>query len=383
MGKINQMVKELRTSVNQSVEGIALLLQISPAQYRKLEEDWLPDDEFLERMCALFSWNFQEIQRLARNTPNLGANSAKHSTPPKSVPPAAETRYSTEPMATQEVQKNVSASALGEMLEEARIQVSQSPEGIATLLNIPVDEYLTVETGAIPSEDLLRRICALFGWNYNQTRQKVLNATSLFTPMMPPLSLKELQAKNSLKDLPPLPLDAVGKETLADKMLHSRNEYGQTTDGIALLLNISEDHYLALEQGTLLPDAELLKRIATLFRWNYRTLQLLVRNENIELFQPLTPINKLPESSSKTKLTQIIEEIQQVWALAPEAEQEMLLNQMRLIRDTLKRYQKEVKPIAKAPVIEAQNSELNQKNNNNSAQRNKGMPKLAPSKIRP
>ena len=49
MAKLNEMVREFRNSVNQSVEGLALLLGMPPEDYARLEEDWIPPDDVLER----------------------------------------------------------------------------------------------------------------------------------------------------------------------------------------------------------------------------------------------------------------------------------------------------------------------------------------------
>ena len=69
MAKLNEMVKEFRLSINQSPEAFAMMLQITPEEYEKLEVDWIPPDDLLKSMCALFEWNFSDIQIIARNTP--------------------------------------------------------------------------------------------------------------------------------------------------------------------------------------------------------------------------------------------------------------------------------------------------------------------------
>ena len=65
MAKLNKMVREFRNSVNQSVEGLALLMGMPPEEYARLEEDWIPPDDVLERLCSLFEWNFQDTKRSA------------------------------------------------------------------------------------------------------------------------------------------------------------------------------------------------------------------------------------------------------------------------------------------------------------------------------
>ena len=63
MAKLNEMIREFRDSVNQSVEGLALLMGMPPEEYARLEEDWIPPDDVLERICSLFEWNFQDTKR--------------------------------------------------------------------------------------------------------------------------------------------------------------------------------------------------------------------------------------------------------------------------------------------------------------------------------
>ena len=41
MAKLNEMIREFRESINQSVEALAMLLQLSPEEYNQLEENWI------------------------------------------------------------------------------------------------------------------------------------------------------------------------------------------------------------------------------------------------------------------------------------------------------------------------------------------------------
>ena len=79
MSKLNKKILEFREDIGQSIEGLALLMQMDPEEYARLEKDWIPPDDILRRLCALFEWNYQEIKRLADNTP-----SARRS---KTIPP--------------------------------------------------------------------------------------------------------------------------------------------------------------------------------------------------------------------------------------------------------------------------------------------------------
>ena len=70
MSELNQMVREFREDIGQSIEGLALLMQMESEEFARLEEDWIPPDEILQRLCSLFEWNYKDIKRLADNTPN-------------------------------------------------------------------------------------------------------------------------------------------------------------------------------------------------------------------------------------------------------------------------------------------------------------------------
>ena len=70
MSELNKKIREFREDIGQSIEGLALLMQMEPGEFARLEEDWIPPDEILERLCSLFEWNYKDIKRLADNTPN-------------------------------------------------------------------------------------------------------------------------------------------------------------------------------------------------------------------------------------------------------------------------------------------------------------------------
>ena len=115
MAKLNEMIKEFRLSIDQSVEAIALLMQMDPEDYVRLEEDWIPPADILQRLCALFEWNYQDISRLALNTPQARQTSA--------------------------IEGSRARATFGEQLQAERLAVGQTLEGLSTLLGIPVDYY--------------------------------------------------------------------------------------------------------------------------------------------------------------------------------------------------------------------------------------------------
>ena len=70
MSELNQRIREFREDIGQSIEGLALLMKMEPEEFARLEVDWIPPDEILQRLCSLFEWNYKDIKRLAQNTPN-------------------------------------------------------------------------------------------------------------------------------------------------------------------------------------------------------------------------------------------------------------------------------------------------------------------------
>lgn len=323
MAKLNEMIQEFRLSINQSVEALAMMLQLTIEEYEALEKDWIPSDETLKEICALFEWNYNDIKRIAHNSPTFSKKEQPVTAPGK---PSAS--------------KSAALFDFHRMLQEARQKVGQTPEGIAMLLNIAPDYYESFERDKVPSDDLLRNICSLFSWNYQEVRRQVINrSTPRMAPIQPPLSLKAVQAKLPKKEASFLPVREKEKETLASRLYQARMELGQNPDGISLLLDVSEDYYLQMEAGKIIPDPEMLKRIAALFQWNYNELKLLVHNENIHRFQPVvTELN--PSSTFQThKLQALQEEIKKYWTQIQPEKQEMLLAQLEVIRDTAKRWQ--------------------------------------------
>ena len=53
MSKLNEMIREFREGIGQSIEGLALLLQIEPDEFAQLEEDWVPPDDIIRTSNGL------------------------------------------------------------------------------------------------------------------------------------------------------------------------------------------------------------------------------------------------------------------------------------------------------------------------------------------
>ena len=78
MSELNQRIREFREDIGQSIEGLALLMQMEPEEFARLEVDWIPSDEILQRLCSLFEWNYKDIKRLAQKTPNSKPKEKNH-----------------------------------------------------------------------------------------------------------------------------------------------------------------------------------------------------------------------------------------------------------------------------------------------------------------
>ena len=310
MAKLNEMIREFRDSVNQSVEGLALLMGMPPEEYARLEEDWIPPDDVLERICSLFEWNFQDTKRSALQSSGEPAESQAPSPPPKLLQLGTPPEFS-------------------EMLQESREAVGQSPEGVATLLGIDSQFYLSIEQGLTPSDDLLQQICSLFHWNYRQVRQRLINRNASMLFQRPtastPVETTELPAA-------PAPGPALGT-----RIREQREAVGQTLDGLSILLEISPEFLEEIENGTVHPDAALLRRIAALFQWNFHALQLDEQKRRLPDFHPV--VMRLPNEAQpqqRQRLKSLQNAIAEPWLRLTAKQQESVLAQLELIRDTVR-----------------------------------------------
>ena len=233
MSKLNEMIREFRADIGQSIEGLALLMQLEPDEFARLEEDWIPPDDILKRLCALFEWNYNDIKRLADKTPSVKSKKKELEKPDSSL--AEETSAKTE------------VPQFAKMIQEARITAGQNTLGIATLLSIAPDYYEEFESGLIPPDDLLRKLCSLYGWNYKQIQQKInSHSPILYGTRQPPLPVKEMQARLPKIELPEIP-DIPEGVTLHELIQQSRIEAKQNVKGISLLLQISTEYYEQIE----------------------------------------------------------------------------------------------------------------------------------------
>ncbi|MBC8259299.1 MAG: helix-turn-helix transcriptional regulator [SAR324 cluster bacterium] len=333
MSKLNKMIREFREDIGQSVEGLALLLQLEPPEYVRLEDDWIPPDDILQRLSALFEWNYQDIKRIADNTP---------SSKTKNRSPEEQELDLSKVVAAETALIDSAPTPLAKMIVSARLEAKQDARGIATLLGVSADYFQEFENGLIPPDDLLRKLCSLFGWNYKQILQKLKTQSSvLLGAPQPLLPAKEIQARFPKQDLPELP-EIESALSLNDQIQQARIEAGQNIEGISLLLQVNPEFYEQIESGEVLPDKELLKRISSLFGWNYH--ELLQREKSLQLSQLRPAVTSLDSSEStntKKKLREVQEKIAENWQQMSREQQETLLTQLEFIHGSMENLNKQ------------------------------------------
>ncbi len=222
---------------------------------------------------------------------------------------------------------------------------------MAILLSMEEEDYQALENGVkLPDDETLKRLCMMMEWNYYDVRRMVAN--EMGTPMArapappapgpaempgqpaggPPPALDALQSLPSMGD---------GKvfDSLGERMKDVRVRTGQPVDIIAMLLNISPDAYRRMEAGEH-PNDELLKKISIIYDWNYYDLISLLRSENARNLQPRQIGNPFPGASAHLpRLKTLFGEMESLFARIPERDQEMIISQLELVRETMRRTQ--------------------------------------------
>ena len=325
MANLNERIRDFRQNLGQSIEALALLMQMDPQEYARLEVDWIPPDDLLERLCALFEWNFQEILQLARRTPVSIPHASFHGSDAlQELPKAAEGQ-----------------TVFSAMLRQAREQAGQPAEGVAMLLGLPTEHYLELEQGHSVSDELLQRLCSLFHWNYVQTRQRLRNQNALvFSGPQRPLNVEEIRDSIPHIEFPNPPEMVEDQDPrLGERLRVAREVVGQTVEGVALLLEVNDEYYLEMEAGTIHPDDELLKRIAVIFRWNYNELKAKEHKQRFGSIQP--SVTQLPESGfsgNRHKLKNLFDAVNKGWNHLSRTQQDSLLAQLELIKESVVRW---------------------------------------------
>jgi len=237
---------------------------------------------------------------------------------------------------------DVAPTPLAGMLREYRNNARQDIKGISTLLGISVDFYEEIEAGLVPPDKILRKLCSLYGWNYKQIQQKIkTQSTHILGTRQPPLSASEIQARLPKVEIPDIE-EALPGVSLHEQIKLARVEADQNVEGISLLLQINPEYYKQIESGEAVPEPKMLKKISTLFGWNYHEILNREKSSQLSQLQPTVTILKSSDSSvNELKLRETQTEIAEKWNKISSENQQTLLTQLEFIRDSMKNLQGE------------------------------------------
>jgi len=176
----HETLRQAREKADQQPEVMALLLNLPTEEYLALEAgERFPDDETLRRLCLMLEWNYYETRRAINNTATLsrtekapGAAEQPDSPAPmgatnlRPAPVAATGPKNTAPKNTAPKKPPVRNDTLGQRLREVREQTGQTVEILAMLLGLSEEDYVRLEAGEPPEDDLLRKISMVYDWNF-------------------------------------------------------------------------------------------------------------------------------------------------------------------------------------------------------------------------
>ncbi len=233
-----------------------------------------------------------------------------------------------------------------ELLREAREKANQTAEVMALLLNMEEHDYRALERGdAYPDNETLKRLCLMMEWNYHDAQRMIINemaAPGRASSGAVPAAGEGEQAMEALQSVP---FDSAGEQpagrpdTLGNRLRAVRERTGQSEGIIAMLLNVDPDTYRRLERGEP-PTDELLRRISIVYDWNYYDLIALLRSEQARALHPRQLGSPYPGASGhQHRLQSLLDELERAFPALPEAQQQYLLAQLELIRDTARRHQ--------------------------------------------
>tara|TARA_Y100001970_G_C14249173_1_gene870503 strand:- start:77 stop:1066 length:990 start_codon:yes stop_codon:yes gene_type:complete len=328
MSKLNEMILEFRENIGQSIEGLALLMQMEPNEYEELEKDWIPPEKILKRLCSLFEWNYKDIKRIAENSPS------KDQRPKKSKLNNNSFQNTT--------LENLSLPLFSKMIIQARNEAKQDELGISTLLGISVEQFKEIENGFLPPNEIIRKFCTLFGWNYKEIKNKI-NAQSIIhfdnIQILPDVkktkslvSVSKNQFKKNIK--PPISLNELIQK--------ARMDANQSIEGVSLLLQINTELYEQIESGDVNPDPDLLKRISSLFGWNYNEMIKREKTSNFgKLLPVITKLDLKETSFNLNRLRKTQQEIEEKWDKISKDQQETLLTQLEFLLGSMENLKKD------------------------------------------
>ena len=225
------------------------------------------------------------------------------------------------------------------LMRESREQANQTPEVMAVLLNMPQEEYEALENWSYPDDETLRRLCLINEWNYYDVQRLIINE------MISPARVNRKHSGSSFESTadnpstiqnPPKSATA-NVNTLGERLRDVRMVTGQSMEIIAMLLGISQFEYQKLEDGAI-PADDLLRRISMIYNWNYQDLLSILRSQDARSFQPSrVGMPFLGNSAAAAKLRAVIRDLESLFHKTNMNDQNYLLAQLELIRDTMRR----------------------------------------------
>lgn len=162
--RFGEVLRQTRERANQTAEVMAILLSMEPGDYLAIEAGvGYPDDDTVRRLCMMMEWNYLETQRLIRNEMS---SPGRLTAPPPAV--ARRGAGALSPAAAPAAGSGARPDSLAARLKEVRQQTGQSADIIAALLHLTTDQYIRLEEGEMPGDDLLRRISMVYNWNFQE-----------------------------------------------------------------------------------------------------------------------------------------------------------------------------------------------------------------------
>jgi len=237
-----------------------------------------------------------------------------------------------------------------ELLRDTREGANQSTEVMGILLSMEESEYEALEQGVtLPDDETLKRLCMMMEWNYYDTRRLISNEIAVPKPVDSRLGTEHGGRGGNSPLMTAVPSNRMEKtggngskgfDSLGDRLKEVRARTGQEVEVLAMLLNIEIDHYRRLESGEQ-PDGDLLRQISIVYDWNFYDLISLLRSEKAKELQPRKIGNPFPGGSPLVpRLKTVLGEMEGLFTRIPEKDQEMILSQLELVRETMRRGQK-------------------------------------------
>jgi transcriptional regulator with XRE-family HTH domain len=255
---------------------------------------------------------------------------------------------SSDPSSHPAADRPASALRFGEFLRQTRERANQTAEVMAILLSMEPDDYLAIEAGVrYPDDDTVRRLCMMMEWNYLETQRLIRNEMSSPGRLTAPPPAAARRGAGALASAGAAgAVSGARPDSLAERLKEVRQQTGQSADIIAALLHLTTDQYIRLEEGEM-PGDDLLRRISMVYTWNFQELLSQLRAGQAHNLQPRLLGNPFPGTGQRLeRLKGVCRELEGMFGGLPEAEQDIALAQLDLIRGTMARQRR---PAAPAP----------------------------------